>query len=217
MKSILIQCQTPGEHAWSKVSQAVFVLLLPWVMASAAAQGTLTFTFEGQAPGTMSPFSDTPSGMRFHAAPFGSLYISGGGVSPYPDNGSGHLVLPGNPDPHGGLSFGFTNTLPRVYFSLVSFDAAEYFDSGATNFTVVGYKPMAGTVTNTFSTQVSLWQTFQLDPSFQNLYQVDIYASSLQGTFSLDNVVIGLVPEPASAILTLVGIVCVLSLRQARK
>ncbi len=121
-------------------------------------------------------------------------------------------MLPENGSLHGGLAFSPTVTSPTFStFNLVSFDAAQYWDAGSTNYMVVGYKGMFGTVTNFFQTQVSTWQTFTLDSSFTHLSRVDIYASSYYGRFSLDNVVISGVPEPMPGALVLLGAACVFS------
>ena len=188
-------------------SVARYCLCLFSIAGTCWGQGTMTFTFEGQPPGTLAQGGYSASGMNFGATPFGVLYLSGGSVSPFPDNGTGHLLVPENGIPNGGLTFASTPALPGPgLFNLLSFDAVQYWDSSATNFSVIGHKLMGGTVINNFTTQVSTWQTFHLDSSFLNVFRVDIYASSAWGRFSLDNVMISGVPEPSSGALVVLGI-----------
>lgn len=171
-------------------------------------QGTLTFTFEGLPPGMVSQGNYTAFGRAFYAIPFLALYRSGGSVVGYPDNGTGYLYKPDGP--LFGMRFESTNTSPTsAPFNLDSFDAAEYFGD-TTPLTVIGYKPMAGTVTNIFTFDgindgtgpLQDFQTFYLDSSFVNLFRVDI----LSGRWAIDNWTISGVPEPSSDALLVMGI-----------
>jgi hypothetical protein len=137
----------------------------------------------------------------------GSVYISGGGIPGYPDNGTGYLEMP-----DGNLSrlrFGY-NVFPAgtpVNFNLLSFDAAVYASLGPQTLEIVGYKyeTMAPpiTVTNFLTVSGQTFQTFYFDSSFKNVFQVDV----LNARWSLDNLTISGVPEPSVGILALLGIV----------
>ena len=143
----------------------------------------------------------------------GALYLSGGGITGHPDNGTGWLLVPDNGAPNNGLEFGSTDGI--TLFNMVSFDAAEEAGLGATTLTVVGYKPQimgpTTVVTNVFTLDgvndgtgpLQDFQTFYTDSSFVGLLRVDVYAR-----FSLDNLVMGNVPEPSAAALMLLGICC---------
>jgi hypothetical protein len=173
--------------------------------AMCMAQGTLTFTFDGAPRGTeMIVGTYLESGVRFSPIAPGNLLLNGGGISGYPDNGTSYLEVPDGYPGSGGLTFGFTNSFPSVYFNLVSFDAADYDSAGPQTLQVVGYKPMAGTVTNSFSVSSLTFQTFTLDSSFANLYRVDVY----NARWSLDNLVISGVPEPSPCALAAIGALC---------
>ena len=109
-----------GERARSIVTAVVSVLLC--CQAQCNGQGTMTFTFEGQPRGTRHQTGPYYEGaMQFLPIPMGSLYLSGGGFTGYPDNGTGYLEVPDI-----GVRFGPTNAFPATApFNLVSFDAAE--------------------------------------------------------------------------------------------
>jgi hypothetical protein len=175
-------------------------LALLCLVAQCLAQGTMTFTFEGQPPGTQRQVGVyQAAGMQFDPIPMGALYLSGSGVPGYPDNGTGYLFAPDN-----GLRF-YYPSYSAPPFSLVSFDAARYDGAAPPTLKVIGYRGMASPVTNYFTvvSGASDFQTFYPDARFVNLYQVDIYAS-----FSLDNLVIGGVPEPSADALVLLGAAC---------
>jgi hypothetical protein len=170
------------------------------VPALCAAQGTLTINFDGQPAGTggtISAYSE--SGMLFWN-PYGpeNLARIGPGLNGYPDDATAYLAITLGAK----LAFSF-NTFPNTYFNLVSFDAANYGDNPPATLEVVGYKGMIGTVTNYFSTSFS-FQTFYLDPQFQNVYRVDV----LTDRWSLDNLVVSGVPEPTACALTAIGGLC---------
>ena len=185
-------------------------LALACLASSCFGQGTLRFTFEGQPTGTRTlMFEYLESGMRF-GGPYGlaNLWLTGSGLSGYPDNGTSYLGVPAESQ----LRFSFS-TFPSTYFNLFSFDAAEGETTlpGPVTLQVVGYKGMGMTVTNTFVTDgindgtgpLSDFQTFTLDSGFQNLSRVDIISSR----FSIDNILIG-IPEPSAFALTLLGTLC---------
>jgi hypothetical protein len=180
------------------------LMLLPLLLATPGkAQGTLTFTFDDAPPGTTyGPFGVyTNQGMQFGMAygP-GSLYLSGGGIPGYPDNGTGYLEIPdGIPGGNGDTRFefgfnAFYQVTRLVPFNLVSFDAAVFANLGPQSLEVVGYHPMAGTSTNYFTVTGQTFQTYYLDSSFANVFKVDVF----NARWSLDNLVISGVPEPSA-------------------
>jgi hypothetical protein len=160
-------------------------------------QGTFTFTFEGQPLGMLTQVGTyQAAGVQFVPIAPGSLWLSGSGVAGYPDNGTGYLYMPdGN---LGGLRFTY-----NADFNLVSFDAAEYANTGPVTLTVVGYRDdvMGLRVTNYFTLDgindgtgpLQDFQTFYLDSNFIHLGRVDV----LNARWSLDNLVISGVPEPS--------------------
>jgi hypothetical protein len=162
----------------------------------------MTVTFEGAARGTQTQFGANPytdaSGMQFGSLTPQSLYLNGGGIPGYPDNGTCYLEIPA-----GSMRFGY-NTFPPgniVPFTLVSFDGAEYDNFGPKTLEVVGYHPMAGTVTNYFTVSSQTFQTFYLGSSFTNVFQVDV----LNASWSLDDIVISGIPEPSTGVLLALG------------
>ncbi len=185
----------------SLLAALAFLLLTP------LSRGQGTFKFEGQPIGTVSGGlgTYTEGGMRFSVISPGSMYAIGGGVASYPDNGSAYLYAPDN-----GIWFGPTNTFPSsAAFNLISFDAAEHAGGGPLSLMVIGYKPMAGTVTNFFAMDGIIdgtgplqdFQTFTLSSDFTSLFRVEIY-----GRLALDNVfVTSAILEPTTGSLALVG------------
>jgi hypothetical protein len=172
-------------------------------------QGTMTLTFEGRPPGSVSQVGTySEAGISFVPIPIGSLYLSGGGVTGYPDNGTGYLYAPDN-----GMWVSTATPFPQP-FNLISFDAARYAAAAPPTLMVVGQRLMASPVTNyfTLTSGGSDFQTCNLDSSFVNLLRVDIYAR-----FSLDNLVISGVPEPSGSALILLGAVFGLGWRCGRK
>jgi hypothetical protein len=102
-------------------------------------QGTMTFTFEGQPPGSISGAMAyyVESGMQFNVLPDGGLFLVGPGVPGYPQDGSGYLIVPDSFPGGGGLEFNFT---PAALFNLVSLDAARVAeDPTLPTIEVVGY------------------------------------------------------------------------------
>jgi len=179
----------------------------------------MTFTFEGLPTGMVSQGNYSALAYRFYLIPFGGLYLSGGGVTGYPDNGTGYLCKPDGS--LFGMRFESTNQFPSsAPFNLVSFDAAE-FVGPPTTLTVIGYKPMAGTVTNIFTLDgindgtgsLQDFQTFYLDASFVNLARVDV----LGGSWAIDNWAISGVPEPSSGALFVLGIFSALGWSRMRR
>jgi hypothetical protein len=181
------------------------LMLLPLLLATPGkGQGTLTFTFEGAPPGTEQDVGVYyEAGVAFGSAP-GNVLLSGGGVPGEPNNGTGYLEIQ-----DGNLTFSFTNS-PTRYFNFLSFDAAEYSSFGPQNLMVVGYKGMAGMTTNSFAVSSFTFQTFNLDSSFVGVYRIHV----LNARFSLDNVVLGGVPEPSCCALAALGSLCWLAHRR---
>jgi hypothetical protein len=187
-------------------------LAFPCLLAACQAQGTMTFAFEGQPRGTRSQLGTyTNSGMLFSVIGSGSLYLSGGGIAGYPDNGTGYLEIPDAFLGGGGVRLVQTSGA-SFPFDLVSFDAAVFADLGPQTLEVVGYRPQDGTVTNYFSISGQAFQTFHLDSSFVDLYRVDF----LTARWSLDNLVFSTAPEPSSGGLLILGLVCALGRRRFR-
>jgi hypothetical protein len=197
------------------------LMLLPLLLATPSnGQGTtLTVTFDGGQVGGHTqagadPFSDV-SGMQVGGLTPQSLYLTGGGIPGYPDNGTSYLEIPA-----GGVRLGF-NTFPpgvAVPFSLLSFDAAEYDSAGPKTLTFVGYvfPEVMGSqsfVTNVFTVSSQTFQTFRLDSAFGSVYQVDV----LNASWSLDNLVISGVPEPSAAALASVAAACALVRRHRQR
>lgn len=182
------------------------ILALFCFLTRCEGQGTLTFTFNGQPPGsyTWPVGSYSEAGAQF-AGPHGEgLALVGSSLSGAPDNGTGYLQVPAGAQ----LTFSLT---PFAHFNFVSFDAAELSTSfpGPVTLQVIGYHVMSVTVTNFFTTDgindstgpLQDFQTFFLDTQFQDIYRVDI----LTERFSLDNVVISGVPEPTTGALMVLG------------
>jgi hypothetical protein len=127
----------------------------------------------------------------------------------YPDNGSGYLYMPDGIV--GGVTFGPTNFFTASHpFGLVSLDAAEFVSgAGSSSLTFIGYVPMGGTVTNTFtldgindgSGPLQDFQTLHFDSSFSDVFRIDV----LNARWAVDNVVIGPIPEPSASTLILLG------------
>jgi hypothetical protein len=198
----------------STIAAAILTTALTGVVAEGRGQGTMTFAFEGAPRGTEQDVGTYyESGMRFAVLPPGRVLLCGGGISGYPDNGTGYLEVPDAAPGVGGLTFAFTQTLPSVYFNLLSFDAAEYDGAGPVTMEVVGYKGMAGTVTSYFSVNSQTFQTFHLDSTFSGVFQINV----LNARFSLDNVVVSGVPEPASGTLIIVGALCAIARSKVRR
>jgi len=207
-------------------AKAIFCFLaLLFLAAHCPGQGTLNFKFEGQTPGTQLQLGTySESGMQFQVIAPGGIFLSGGGIAGYPDNGSGYLnMLDGD---LGGVRFNFS---PLALFNLVSFDAAEWHSgTGPATLQVIGYKiQIMGpiyTVTNYFTLDgindgtgpLQDFETLHLDSSFMNVFQVDIPGVR----FAMDNVAISGVPEPSVgaliALATFSGIACSRLRRKAK-
>ncbi len=181
-------------------------------------QGTMTFTFEAEPPGSTTPVSVyNESGMQF-SNPYGAqnLVLAGNGVSGLPSDGTAFLQV------STGADLGFT-FLSGAHFNLVSFDAAGYGTSyGGASLEVIGYKAMGVMVTNFFAVDsvnnrrtglLPDFQTFTFDSQFQNVFRVDV----LTDRWSLDNLVVSGVPEPSSTALIVMGGACVAIYRRARQ
>ena len=193
--------------------RAGVILCFALALGECLGQGSMTLRFDGQPRGTLSQVGWYSEGrIGFSAIPFGVLYLWGGGITGYPENGTGYLWVPSN-GPGSGVELSSVDGVSL--FNMVSFDAAESAGLGSTVLTVVGYQPQimgpTTVITNVFTTDgindgtgpLQDFETFYLDPRFVNLLRVDIYAR-----FSLDNLVISGVPEPSAAGLMLLGICC---------
>ena len=191
-------------------------LVVLYLVAHCLGQGTTTVTFEGQPRGTVSQglaFYDE-SGMRFTVISPGALFLSGGGIAGYPDDGTGYLEIPDVFVGGGGMTLGPNTTFPAsAPFNLISFDAAVYWDLGPQTLEVVGYHPMAGTVTEYFAVNSQTFQTFNLDSSFADVFRVDF----LDARWSLDNIVFSAVPEPSTGALLVVGALCGIGYARVRR
>src|SRR5208283_3517096 len=108
------------------------------LIAECQGQGTMTFTFEGQPPGTISGGMAyyVESGMQFNVIPEGGLFLVGPGVPGYPQDGTGYLEAPDVFVGGGGLEFSLT---PAALFNLVSFDAARCATGSNPTLEVIGY------------------------------------------------------------------------------
>jgi len=181
-------------------------------------QGTTVITFNGQPPGTQAnPSLYTEAGMNFWN-PYGPQdpLPTGPGIPGMPQNGTAYLDMPTGSQ----LTFSLVS---GGYFGLVSFDAArEYASLPATNIEVIGFLPMAATVTNYFNldslanrraNNLPDFQTFYLDAQFQHVYRVDI----LNDRWCFDNAVVTGIPEPSTGSLLLVGTLAIAAHQKTRK
>ena len=198
-------------HLTSLVSRVPALAVSAFFCAHAhtSGQSTTTFTFEAEprgSTGTASVYFE--SGMRF-LNPSGPqpVVLNGGGISWAPENGTGYMQLI-----TGGVAFSFTS---GAHFDLLSFDAAGYSTSfpGPVSLELVGYGSMGLRMTNYIdvgsfldrrANQLPDFQTFYPDLQFGDLYRVDILADH----WSLDNVVISVVPEPSTGALGVLGAAC---------
>jgi hypothetical protein len=184
------------------------------------AQGTLGITFDTGSfvapPGERDAISlYVESGMQFwNPYGFENLVSAGGSLSGYPEDGTAYLQV------STGARLGFTFA-SGTHFSLLSFDAAGYSTNvaGSITLTVVGYGDMGLRVTNNFTIDSLLdrranslpdFQRFFPDSRFADVYRVDIFTDR----WSLDNVLLGGVPEPSAGTLALVGVLCGLACRR---
>ena len=190
----------------TQVVVAVALLLLEFAR-QCNGQGTMLFAFEGQPRGTTSdPREYSESGMHFGALGAEGMLRVGGGIASRPENGTAYLQA----TLHANLGFGFF-TFPSTWFSFLSFDLGEYDTGypGTATVQVIGYGGQGVRYTNVFTTDgindgtgpLQDFQTFYPDSQFAQVYRVDI----LTGHFSIDNVVIGGVPEPSAGGLILLG------------
>ena len=190
------------------------------LLAQSYGQGTMTFGFDGQPPGTIGITSGhIEAGMSFWnpSGPQG-LATVGPGVSGFAQDGTGYLTAAGGAK----LACSF-NTFPGTYFNLVSFDAAAFSVNfpGPLSLEVVGYKGMIGTVTNYVPVDSLLsrrannlpdFQTFYFGSQFQQVFRVDV----LTDGWSLDNLVISGVPEPSAGGLIVLAMLCGFGQRWAK-
>jgi hypothetical protein len=187
------------------------LLALLCVVARCPGQGTMTVAFDNPPlpPNTDSIINQYfESGMRFWCPgdSFGGLALVGAGnAGGSPNNGTTHL------ETYAGTYVAFSFD-PFSPFRLVSFDATESYSTtpGPETLHVVGWISggQGATVTTDLTTDgARQFQTYNLGPSFANVYRVDITPSSWSG-FALDNVVISGVPEPSTGGLLFLGAAC---------
>jgi len=149
------------------------------------------------------------------------------------DGGSKHLQVPAallNP-PTSMLGFGIGfERGDQQQFSVHSLRLAEYSQVFAVPVTVhlVGIRE-SGVVEQVFTTDgvvdgrggLSDFELVELDPDFSNLLRFEILGLTVEGvwapenSFSVDDVVYSVVPEPASAWLLTLGLLCIRVYRAA--
>jgi len=128
----------------------------------------------------------------------------GGGRQAFPENGSAYLIA--------GLGCSLAaSAWSGQRFGLVSVDLAEFSTLYQTPLAVpfVGYRPDGSTVTTKFTTDgiidgtglLADFQTFYFDSRFADLVGIEIPTYG----WSLDNIVFSQAPEPATAVLLVVG------------
>lgn len=213
---------------------AMLALAFLGLLPRCPGQGTMTIGFEGpgytggpspQPPGTYVTISGySESGVTFwNAYNPGNFVLTGPNVSGTPQDGTAYLGVTGGAD----LTFGLTS---GGYFNFVSVDLAGANTSfpGA-SLEVVGYYPQAVTVTNYITVDSYLdrrannlpdFETCYLSSQFQHVYRVDVFSVSSDSHYppwSLDNVVIGGVPEPSTSVLLLIGALCATGYARARR
>lgn len=110
-------------------------------------------------------------------------------------------------------------------FDLFSFDGGESWlgepHFWATQITAVGKLAGGGTVTQTFDLDIVKdafkgMQTFTLDASFRDLLSVTFSGIGGNPEFSIDNISVNAVPEPASGALVLLGAAGIAAVRRKR-
>jgi hypothetical protein len=155
-------------------------------------------------------------GMEFRPIGNGQFGRSGGGAADFfPRNGSAYL-------------FGsFTDSLAATYvggqrFGVVSVDLAEFSTLYQRPLTVqfVGYRPDGSTVSTAFVTDgvidgagpLADFQTFYFDSRFADVVRVEVPTFG----WSLDNMVLSQIPEPATSALLFVGALLLWALRFRR-
>ena len=180
--------------AW-RIERAAHVALAVFCLVGhCLGQGTVTITFEGppaQPPGTYSVISRySGSGMLF-TAPY--MLLEGSGLAGGPDNGTTYLATLLNTTLP-------VNSLSGAPFSMTSFDVAGFYGLlTPPTLQVVGFRQDGTTVTNSFTSIGTSFQTVHLDSGFVGLNTVD-----LTGGFAFDNMVVG-IPEPSASGLILLG------------
>ena len=207
-----------------KTSITISILAGCLLEMSVLAQGIVQITFDG--PPVPNPGSAVvatnyfESGMLFRPLPqsYGFVRVGTNPVSFRPDDGSAYLQA--TLGPAETLTFNLTN---GALFSLLSVDLAEYSTVVPNAVTVqfVGYHPDGSTVTTSFTTDgiidgsgpLADFQTFYFGGlGFTDLTHVDIPTSG----WSLDNLVVGVVPEPTSAALLALGGLALWQVRRKR-
>lgn len=128
----------------------------------------------------------------------------GGGVSGFPDNGTPYIQAG---SPYDTLVCQFSD---GRLFNVISLDVAEYSTMFQQPITVqlVGYWPSGASASRLYTTDGVIDGTGPL-ADFQTFYSQTFFGVNrleITGdTFSLDNLTVGVVPEPASGALILAG------------
>jgi hypothetical protein len=183
------------ETACSAFPQFAICLALLLACGVIDCQGQGTVKFDGQPVGTTAQIGTyTESGVIVSVIAPGSLFLSGGGIMGYPDDGTGYLEIPDATPGSGGVSFALTS---GAHFNLVSFDGARYANLAPPTLELIGYKVQimgpVYTVTNYITLAGGNFQTLSPDSNFQDLFRVDV----INAPWSLDNLIITGVPEPS--------------------
>src|SRR5271167_2914201 len=100
-----VRHSSPSRRKLALVCFRAVLTLLCFVAPTCHGQGTMTITFQGAPPGEqiqIGAYTDA-SGMQFNPLTPQRLYLNGGGIPGYPDNGTCYLE---NPD--GSIQFSFT-------------------------------------------------------------------------------------------------------------
>ncbi|MCB1069679.1 MAG: hypothetical protein KDL31_04940 [Kiritimatiellae bacterium] len=180
----------------------LFLLGICWLGWAGSVQAFLTIIWPGPAGGQTGQSVWIEQAIRF-SSPFGLLHSDPSAT--LPDNGGSFLQTSFGQDP---LTFQPTNGL---LMTLLQVDLAEYSTTFPFPKEVVftGYLSGGGTVTNLFVTDGIIdgtgpetdFQTFTFSADFTGLTHVDVSSPA----FSMDNLVLEVIPEPASGLLLILG------------
>jgi hypothetical protein len=200
------------QHIRLPVQQIALVAFVA-IAVHVQAQGTFQWVVTFDGPPFISPISAIPvtnymeAGMSFTPiSPSGTFGRSGGAElqEGFPRNGTPYIFAMFD----GTLA---VTSLSGAAFGLVSVDLAEFSTLYNYPKTVqfIGYLPDGRTVATEFTTDgtidgagpVADFETFQFDERFSNLVRVEVPTH----TWSLDNMVFSIVPEPSVNALLLLG------------
>ena len=187
-------------------------VLLFWVIPQSCGQGTIQITFDGpppQPPGTSYNIQQYyESGMWFRPIEgpgSGNILVrAGGGRESFAENGTAYLLA----GLEQTLQFSFTNGL---LFQMFSVDLAEFSTLYQEPLLVhfIGYRADGSIVTTELTTDgiidgtgpLADFETFYFDKEWTDLTRVEIPTYG----WSLDNLVVATIPEPATRALLLTG------------